>query len=131
MFVIGHESEVPIDSILDACFSGKVETESLATQHKELKDADYLHELDRVTKEIVTEVSKAESLRVEGQDQRISFSITDSKVLIPDVRKVSMAELRKLRTQFIKIVKSSPISSRDVSGIARSFVEFLNTSFKI
>ncbi len=83
-----------------------------------------LYELDKVTGEIVTTLMSSKTTSMPGD--MIVVEHTDTRLCVPQF--VSLPQLRKLRTQFVKISQMHPPSNK--SEMAKSFVEFLNVNLK-
>jgi len=98
----------------------------MATAPVELKETNFLHELDEVTKDIIKEISSAQSSGNVSIGDLISVPHTTFLVMFS--RKISLAELKRLRTQFIKISKVNPPVKVDVEAIAHSFVDYINST---
>lgn len=112
-----HDDPLPIQDIYDAMFHRKPPPPNKSTQSQPLSDSNFLHELDRLTQEVVRSIMDAqrsnEQAVLPGCEERVALS-----------RPVTMAELRRLRKQFISYTKLHPISEH--SKITTLFVQYLN-----
>jgi len=126
-FEIEENDPIPFDQITAHLTAQSKDIKSMATQHAKISDTNYLHELDRVTQDIVKEILKAQT-EIEGQ-QLVQISISSKRVQLN--RAVNMAELRRIRQQFIYLAKSLTQTKADygektAQQIADEFVEYLN-----
>ena len=85
-----------------------------------LASTNFLHVLDKATQEIFTIVQAALPSAMPGD------RVVVPKVSLPVVlaRKPTVAELSRLRRQFLKLAKTHP--GDDASGAGEMFVKFLN-----
>jgi tRNA uridine 5-carbamoylmethylation protein Kti12 len=90
----------------------------------QLSNTTLLYELDKVTGEIVSTLMSSKTTSMAGD--MIPVEHTTTRLRVPQF--VSLPELRKLRTQFVKISQMHPPSNK--SEIAKSFVDFLNINLK-
>lgn len=116
-FVIYPDDPLPSQDIGAALFNRKAPPPNKSTQSQPLSETSFLHELDRLTQDVVrsimaTQQSTGEHV-VPGSDEKIELS-----------RPVTMAELRRLRKQFISYTKLHPVSN--YSRITTLFVQYLN-----
>lgn len=88
-----------------------------------LETTNFVHELDRITQEVINAILEAQNLAIVGD--AITIPETKSKVILR--RRVNLAELRRLRRQFLKVANATPPA---VDQIATSFVVYLNSTFE-
>lgn len=119
LFTIYPDDPLPTEAISDALFHRKPPPPNQSTQSQPLSDTSFLHELDRLTQDVVRSIMDAQR---SGGEPRLILSSTGEKVDLS--RPVTMAELRRFRKQFISYTKLHPIS--DYSHIATLFVQYLN-----
>lgn len=113
---------LPNKEILDALVYSKPPPPNQSTQTTPLTSADFLHEIDRQTQAVVTKILQ---LQREGGGGG-SLSLPESKEKLVLSREVTMAQLRRIRSQFITYTKLHPIE--DTSKITTFFVHYLNSS---
>lgn len=92
----------------------------------ELKDTNFLHNLDRVTLDIMKAVSSAQNSGTSSIGDLVS--VPHSKFMVVLSRAISLPELKRLRNHFVKMAKLRPPSQADPESIGNSFVDFINTS---
>ncbi|PAV66335.1 hypothetical protein WR25_16100 [Diploscapter pachys] len=118
-------AEIPLDEIYQWLCEGKELSENLSTQSQPLAPTNFLHDLDRVTQDVVSTISEAQRSAAVGQNIVIPQAEAGSNELkIGKIR--SVAELTRLRRQFISFSKTNPIN--DKAKIASLFVNFLNST---
>ena len=122
LFVIHPDDHLPGTDILAALLNRKPPPPNQSTQTQPLSATGFLHELDRKTQEIVSSVLGAQRTSVPGDTVAILGST--EKLCLP--RMVTMAELRRLRRQFIAYTKLHPIE--DCDKIPTLFVQYLNST---
>lgn len=122
LFVLHPDDPLPGADILAALLSRKAPPPNRSTQSQPLSSASFLHELDRHTQEIIGRVLEAQGSGVAGNN--ITVPGTSEKLRLS--RDISMAELRRMRRQFISYTKMHPVE--DSRAIPALFVRYLNTS---
>lgn len=105
--------------IVDAIIHKKPPAPNLSTVVKPMFETNYLHELDKVTGDILDTVIEAQK---NGRVGEIIVPKTTRAVLLPS-RNITLSELRRLKRQFININKSHTMLQMDVA--ATSFSEYL------
>ncbi|XP_072551461.1 protein KTI12 homolog isoform X2 [Salminus brasiliensis] len=121
LFTIQNEDTLPFEAISDAIFKRKAPLPNQSTQCP-LSSTNFLYELDRVTQDIVMAVLDSQRTSVPGDH----ILIPGATEKIELTRSRNMAELRKLRRQFISYTKIHP--TEDIGQIANMFVQYLNKS---
>nr|CDJ82454.1 Chromatin associated protein KTI12 domain containing protein [Haemonchus contortus] len=117
--------DIPFSDIFSWMCEGKALTQNQSTQVVPTAPINFLHELDRVTQEVTNEIIQAQRNVVVGQHVVItSFDPDPNKVMVSRTR--TLAELTRLRRQFINMSKANPIDSK--SKIASLFIHYLNSN---
>ncbi|XP_022081959.1 protein KTI12 homolog [Acanthaster planci] len=124
LFTVHAEDELPCQAICDAIFSRKAPPPSLSTVSQPLSATNFLHELDKITQEIVTTLIAAQKTSLPGD----IVSIPGSQDKINLTRSVSAAELQRIRRQFITYTKLHPVE--DVAKLHGMFVQYLNNGIR-
>lgn len=122
LFVVQPDDPLPVEDVMATLLHRKPPPPNLSTQSQPLSSADFLHELDRMTQEVVLKVIEAQRTAVPGDI--LTVSTGDEKLRLP--RLVPMAELRRLRKQFINYTKLHP--PKNSTKIPNTFVQYLNSS---
>uniref|UniRef100_A0A3B3S5I2 Protein KTI12 homolog n=1 Tax=Paramormyrops kingsleyae TaxID=1676925 RepID=A0A3B3S5I2_9TELE len=124
LFTVQHDDSLPFEAISDAIFHRKAPPPNQSTQSQPLSSTNFLHELDKVTQDILTAILNAQKTSVPGDV--IAVPAASEKISFWTTRSLGMAELRKLRRQFISYSKMHP--TEDKGLIANMFVQYLNKS---
>ena len=122
LFILHPDDPLPGADILSALFSRKPPPPNQSTQSQPLSSAGFLHELDRITQDIVNQILEAQNSGVAGG----SLVMPGAAETLKLSRDVSMPELRRLRRQFISYNKMHPVN--ESGKIPTLFVQYLNSS---
>ncbi|KAK9760975.1 kti12, chromatin associated, variant 2 [Basidiobolus ranarum] len=122
--VLWDDPTVPAEEIWNALVLKKAPPPNLSTVSKPAIETNYLYELDKVTQDIVNAVLEEQKSNLGSYTVTIPNSTM--KVKLP-ARSITLAELRRLRRQFVNINKMHTIL--DISRISELFVQYLNTNF--
>lgn len=117
-FIISPDDPLPGQLISDALFHRQAPPPNKSTQSHPLFETSFLHKLDRLTQDVVRGIVSAQ----QDGDSQILLSGSTEKVELP--RPVTVAELRRLRRQFISYTKIHPVN--DYTKITTLFVQYLN-----
>lgn len=120
LFNILEDDTLPFEEISDALLKRKPPPPNQSTQSQPLSSTNFLHELDKITQDVLMAMFNAQKTSVPGD--RISFPGTTEKIEL--TRSINMAELRKFRRQFISYTKMHP--PENTGQIANMFVQYLN-----
>ncbi|XP_018423139.1 PREDICTED: protein KTI12 homolog [Nanorana parkeri] len=122
LFTVQKDDVLPLEQICNAIFHRKAPPPNQSTQTQPLSSTNFLHELDKVTQDVVTAVLNAQKISVPGD--LITVPGASEKLQLP--RMLNMSELRRLRQQFITYTKLHP--NENISQLANMFVQYLNQS---
>ncbi|KAM4618464.1 protein KTI12 homolog [Polymixia lowei] len=123
LFTIQKEDTLPFEAISDAIFKRKAPPPNQSTQSQPLSSTNFLYELDKLTQDVLMAILNAQKTSVPGD--RIVVPGTTERIEL--TRSFNMAELRKLRRQFISYTKMHP--TENTGQISNMFVQYLNKSF--
>uniref|UniRef100_A0A8C4FDU6 Protein KTI12 homolog n=1 Tax=Dicentrarchus labrax TaxID=13489 RepID=A0A8C4FDU6_DICLA len=104
LFSILEDDTLPYEAISDALFKRKAPPPNQSTQSQPLSSANFLYELDKITQDVLMAIFNAQKTSVPGD----LISVPGATEKIELTRSVNMAELRKLRRQFISYTKMHP-----------------------
>ena len=125
LFVVHPHDPLPGEELLASLLHRRPPPPNLSTQSQPLSSADFLHVLDRRTQEVVAQVMQAQRTALPGDSLVVSCGPAPSeKLRLP--RHITMAELRRLRRQYMNYTKLHPPG--DTSAIPSLFVQYLNSS---
>ncbi|XP_071606266.1 protein KTI12 homolog [Heliangelus exortis] len=126
LFTVHGEEPLPLSDIRAALFESAPPPPHRATRTQPLQSSGFLHHLDRVTQEVLAAVMAAQRSGAQpGEVVRVP-GVTEGLVLN---RAVSMAELSRLRRQFISYTKMQP-SDENLPQLASMFIQYLNRSIQ-
>ncbi|XP_068595682.1 protein KTI12 homolog [Brachionichthys hirsutus] len=121
LFTILKDDTPPYEDISDALFKRKAPPRNMSTQSQPLSSANFLYELDKITQDVLMAIFDAQKTSVPGD----LISVPGATEKIELTRSVNMAELRKLRRQFISYTKTHPTESEHICNM---FVQYLKRS---
>uniref|UniRef100_A0A8C5M780 Protein KTI12 homolog n=1 Tax=Leptobrachium leishanense TaxID=445787 RepID=A0A8C5M780_9ANUR len=122
LFTVHVDDNLPSEQISDAIFHRKAPPPNQSTQTQPLSSTNFLHELDKVTQDVVTAVLNAQKTSVPGDV--IVVPGASERIELPRI--LNMSELRRCRHQFISYTKMHP--NENISQLANMFVQYLNKS---
>ncbi|XP_031657553.1 protein KTI12 homolog isoform X2 [Oncorhynchus kisutch] len=104
LFTIQKEDTLPFEAISDAIFKRKAPPPNQSTQSQPLSSTNFLYELDKVTQDVLMAILNSQKTSVPGD----LIAVPGATEKIELTRSLNMAELRKLRRQFISYTKMHP-----------------------
>ncbi|XP_072349177.1 protein KTI12 homolog [Scyliorhinus torazame] len=122
LFTIQKDDTLPFEAIVDAIIHRKAPPPNQSTLSQPLSSTNFMFELDRVTQEMVMTILNAQKTSVPGD----LITVPGANVKIELTRGLHMAELRKLKRQFVSYTKLHP--TEDIGQIANMFVQYINRS---
>jgi protein KTI12 len=124
LFSLKPEDATPLQVMDKALFNPVHKPKpNLSTLPLQLSDTTLLYELDKITNAILSELIAQKSILMPGEYLSVMPELTNEKLRIPPSF-VTMPELRKLRSQYVRVAQMHPPSTK--SEIAKQFVLFLN-----
>ncbi|CAJ1056730.1 protein KTI12 homolog isoform X1 [Xyrichtys novacula] len=128
LFTILKDDTLPYEAISDALFKRKAPPPNQSTQSQPLSSTNFLYELDKITQEVLMVIFNAQKTSVPGDLLTVPGATEKSVLNIELTRSINMAELRKLRRQFISYTKMHP--TENTGQISNMFVQYLNKSLR-
>lgn len=122
LFTILQDDSLPFEDISDAVFKRQAPPPNQSTQSQPLSSANFLYELDKTTQDVLMAIFNAQKTSVCGD----LISIPGATEKMELAGSVNMAELRKLRRQFISYTKMHP--TENTGQISNMFIQYLNKS---
>lgn len=123
LFIVQVDNELDLQAIGDALFNSKPPPPNMSTVAQPLQATNFMYELDKVTNESIKHIVNCQKSSMPGE-----------KIKIPNggeiqlVRHCTLAELNKIRRQFIVYMKMNPVT--DCSQLSAMFTQYLQTSLK-
>ncbi|KAJ7400399.1 KTI12 chromatin associated [Pitangus sulphuratus] len=126
LFTVSGEEPLPLGDIRAALFESAPPPPHRSTRAQPLQSGEFLHRLDRVTQDVLAAVMAAQSGgALPGDTVRVP-GLAEGLVLS---RPVSLAELSRLRRQFISYTKMQP-SDENMPQLASMFLQYLSRSIQ-
>uniref|UniRef100_A0A3P8TMC9 Protein KTI12 homolog n=1 Tax=Amphiprion percula TaxID=161767 RepID=A0A3P8TMC9_AMPPE len=122
LFTILKDDTLPFEAISDALFKRKAPPPNQSTQSQPLSSVNFLYELDKITQDVLMAIFNAQKTSVPGD----LVPVPGATEKVELTRSINMAELQKLRRQFISYTKMHP--TENTGQIANMFVQYLNKS---
>ncbi|XP_023278221.1 protein KTI12 homolog [Seriola lalandi dorsalis] len=122
LFTILKDDTLSFEAISDVLFKRKAPPPNQSTQSQPLSSTNFLYELDKITQDVLMAIFNALKTSVPGD----LISVPGATEKIELTRSINMAELRKLRRQFISYTKMHP--TENTGQISNMFVQYLNKS---
>ena len=124
LFRVSYGEDIPMEQIYDALYQRKAPPPNQSTQSPPLAATNFVHELDNVSQKIVMYIIDTQKTTVVGDE----VSIPGSKEKLKLTKVLTLAELQRLKRQFITFSKSRAVDS--VANIPNMFIHFLNNSLQ-
>ena len=108
------------EDIYNALFNRAALKSNQSTQCQPLSATNYLYELDKITKDIITLITESQKTGapIKVKDSSEEFQPSNGST-------VPLGKLSHLRRQFITYIKSHPVD--DVKTIPTLFIHYLNS----
>jgi len=119
LIVITPIDTTPMDIIVEYILQKPGLRPNSATQPQVLSDTNFVHEMERITQDIISTLLTSSALPGD------TVSVPHSKINIVVRRPLVMMELRSLRKQFFKFIQLHPVSTQEIGN---TFVDYINTN---
>ncbi|CAJ0580474.1 unnamed protein product, partial [Mesorhabditis spiculigera] len=117
--------EIPLDEIYDWLVEGIALKENQSTTTAPLAATNFLHELDRITQEVVQFLYQAQRLALPGQELVVPFA-EEGNNKFRFTKALSLPELSRLRRQFITFSKTHIVEQKE--RVASLFLDYISKS---
>lgn len=121
LFSLRQHEPTPLEDITRAVLEGKLPRPPVATKTEEPIQGDYLYVLDQISQQVAADILEAQTEYSEGTE----IVLRNSQVRYLINHKVSELELKRARTQFVKMNRQHPVPS---SSLASAFAEYIQNS---
>lgn len=121
--LVGLEEPLPLAEIRAALFENRAPPPHQSTQSQPLASGSFLHQLDQVTSQVLAGLMEAQKSAVPGDVLKLP-GITEH---LRFTRPLTMAELSRLRRQFISYTKMHP-NNENLPQLANMFLQYLSQS---
>jgi protein KTI12 len=122
LFTVTADDKMPTEDIYNVLIHGEALRPSVSTVKQVVSETNTLHELDRVTQEIVKSIVDAHKIMGPGDPVKVPHCDLEFTCS----RTIGLAELRRLRRQYIKVAQLRVPDS--IKSIAEQFTNYLNTN---
>lgn len=128
-----HPGDVlPVEEMAAILASAKPETASYATQYAKVTDTNYVFDMEKVSQEAIAAILQASNQSMVGDF--ISIPNATNKVHL--VKTVTMAELKRLRRQYLTMTRQmtntqSGYTEQSVTDALNSFIDYINTNLSV
>lgn len=121
--VVGLEEPLPLAEIRAALFENRAPPPHQSTQSQPLASGSFLHQLDQATSQVLTALMEAQKSAVPGD----VLTLPGTTEHLQFTRPLTMAELSRLRRQFISYTKMHP-NNENLPQLANMFLQYLRQS---
>ncbi|CAH6790649.1 Kti12 [Phodopus roborovskii] len=121
--VVGLEEPLPLAEIGSALFENRAPPPHQSTQSQPLASGSFLYQLDRATSQVLTALMEAQKSAVPGD----VLTLPGTTEHLQFTRPLTMAELSRLRRQFISYTKMHP-NNENLPQLANMFLQYLRQS---
>ncbi|XP_016066349.1 PREDICTED: protein KTI12 homolog [Miniopterus natalensis] len=121
--LVDLEEPLPLAEIRAALFENRAPPPHQSTQSQPLASGSFLHQLDQVTSQVLAGLMEAQKSAVPGDLLKLPGTTEHLRFTRP----LSMAELSRLRRQFISYTKMHP-NNENLPQLANMFLQYLNQS---
>lgn len=123
--VVGLEEPLPLAEIRSALFENRAPPPHQSTQSQPLASGSFLHQLDQATSQVLTSLMEAQKGAVPGD----LLTLPGTTEQLRFTRPLTLAELSRLRRQFISYTKMHP-NNENLPQLANMFLQYLNQSLQ-
>ncbi|XP_011781666.1 PREDICTED: protein KTI12 homolog isoform X2 [Colobus angolensis palliatus] len=121
--LVGLEEPLPVARIRSALFENRAPPPHQSTQSQPLASGSFLHQLDQVTSQVLAGLMEAQKSAVPGD----LLTLPGTTEHLRFTRPLTMAELSRLRRQFISYTKMHP-NNENLPQLANMFLQYLSQS---
>lgn len=125
LFAVTPDDSLNMEEIFSALYEKKPPAANQSTQNPPTQSTNYLFELDKITQDIVSQVTSARKFGSVGP-VRIKNSI--ETVNIPP--EVNASQLNRMRRQYLTFSKQHLDTAGDLGKAASLFIQFLNSNLR-
>lgn len=123
LFELTPDDPLPFEQIADYLANHRPPPPNKSTVNLPISDTNLLHDIDRVTQDVIDSIVQQSKMAVLGQ--QFSINGTTEKIIWNQTH--SLSDLRRIRQQFLKFLKTHP-PSKDNTNLISMFVQFLNNN---
>eukprot|EP01089_Gocevia_fonbrunei_P000502 TRINITY_DN1051_c0_g1_i2.p1 TRINITY_DN1051_c0_g1~~TRINITY_DN1051_c0_g1_i2.p1 ORF type:complete len:277 (-),score=49.76 TRINITY_DN1051_c0_g1_i2:111-941(-) len=122
LYTVSQNDTLPLEKICHGLYNQNVKAPpNSATIPSVISETNFVYELDKITQEIVSTIRKFQESGTFVPGDSVAVPKADTRAKL--VRKVTVAELGRIRRQFLKISQLHPPKPAEMGDV---FVEYLN-----
>ena len=121
LFSLRPDEPTPVEDITRAALEGKLPRPPVATKTSEPVQGDYLYILDQISQQVAADILEAQSTYPEGAQVTLRLSQASYQIN----RAISELELKRARTQFVKMNRLRPCPA---ASLAAAFADYIQNS---
>ncbi|XP_004476555.1 protein KTI12 homolog [Dasypus novemcinctus] len=121
--LVNSEEPLPLAEIRAALFENRAPPPHQSTQSQPLASGSFLHQLDQVTSQVLSGLLEAQKSAVPGD----LLTLPGTTEHLRFTRPLTVAELSRLRRQFISYTKMHP-NNENLPQLANMFLQYLSQS---
>ncbi|CAF0741072.1 unnamed protein product [Didymodactylos carnosus] len=124
LFEITPEMNLPCEQIIDFLLNKRPPPPNKSTVNLPISDTNFLYDVDKLTQDAIDSIVQQSKMAVIGQE--FSVPLTNEKIIWNHSH--SASDLRRIRQQYLKFIKTHPPSKETATNITTMFVQFLNNN---
>jgi protein KTI12 len=123
---------LPVEEMAGLLASAKTESTTFATQYSKVSDTNYLFDMEKASQEAIAAILEASNTSMIGDS--VSIPGATQKVVL--IKTVNMAELRRLRRQFLSLTRQmantqTGYTQQSAQAALNGFVDYINTQLAL
>lgn len=122
LFAVTPEEKLNFEEIFSALYEKKPPKSNQSTQNAPAQSTNYLFELDKITQEIVGEITSARKLGALG-----SVKVKNSTETVNISSDINASQLNRMRRQYLNYSKQHLDTAGDLIKAPTLFVQYLNS----
>lgn len=122
LFAVTPNDRLNMEDIYSALYEKKPPQANQSTQHAPTQSTNYLYELDRLTQDIVSEITSARKLGSLGP-----VKIKNSTETVNISSDINGSQLNRMRRQYLNYSKQHIDTAGDLNKAPTLFVQYLNS----
>lgn len=123
MYTLYPDDEIPFDDINISLFEGKKPRDPVSTKPDLTFDTNFLSQLDKNCQDVINDILNQQDLGL--GDTIIKYTDNAKEVVVYLNKKFTPIQLKKIKSEFIKISKVHPPKDKDET--IKNFVEYIVT----
>ena len=128
-----HPGDVlPLEDMANHLASMRTDSASYATKYSKVADTNYLFDMEKASQEAISAILEASNQSMIGDSVAIPNATKKVKLIKP----VSMAELRRLRRQYLTMTRQmantgTGFTQQTLTDALNAFIDYINTQIAL